>query len=192
MAPITPEDAANRVRDRLSAVVSVLPVADGFKVLSDKTDLQAQPPELYVQFNGPTDTPYEGGTFTLGLKINEYPFKGPRVRYMHPVFHPHIMLDGSWIDHPMFRKWDSSIPLGKLLVMLKAHLANTGVTLNGPPTAAMPGEPEIDLCGRWQCANDDGTCVRCISGEAGTAWMKDAREAKKKAREYTATHAVPM
>lgn len=42
-------------------------------------------------FNGPPDTPYEGGKFIVDINIpNEYPFKPPIMKFDTKVYHPNI------------------------------------------------------------------------------------------------------
>ncbi|KPM09119.1 ubiquitin-conjugating enzyme E2Ka-like protein [Sarcoptes scabiei] len=40
---------------------------------------------------GPVDTPFEGGTFNVEIKIPEsYPFNPPKVRFTTRIWHPNI------------------------------------------------------------------------------------------------------
>lgn len=53
----------------------------------------------FMQWNavifGPTETPFEGGTFKLALTFDEnYPNKAPQVRFVSRMFHPNIYGDG--------------------------------------------------------------------------------------------------
>lgn len=58
---------------------------------------------LHGQFSGPPDTPYEGGTFDIDIKIpNDYPFRPPLCKFTTKVWHPNVssqtvssMLSGS-------------------------------------------------------------------------------------------------
>jgi len=46
---------------------------------------------LRATFPGPQDTPYEGGTFIVDVKIpQEYPFKPPVMQFITKVWHPNI------------------------------------------------------------------------------------------------------
>jgi ubiquitin-protein ligase len=46
---------------------------------------------LRGQFFGPPDTPYEGGTFHVDIKIPpEYPFRPPVMRFETKIWHPNV------------------------------------------------------------------------------------------------------
>uniref|UniRef100_A0A8C5AZW3 Ubiquitin-conjugating enzyme E2T (putative) n=1 Tax=Gadus morhua TaxID=8049 RepID=A0A8C5AZW3_GADMO len=47
--------------------------------------------ELRAQIVGGDGTPYEGGLFTLEIKVPErYPFEPPNIRFLTPIYHPNI------------------------------------------------------------------------------------------------------
>lgn len=79
------------------------------RVLREFKDLehQAEPNwsvELYypndlhkwkIYINGPSETPYESGTFQLAATFtNEYPFKPAEFRFLTQIFHPNIHYNG--------------------------------------------------------------------------------------------------
>jgi len=42
-------------------------------------------------FTGPPDTPYEGGTYVIDIKIPaEYPFQPPKMTFVTKIWHPNI------------------------------------------------------------------------------------------------------
>jgi ubiquitin-conjugating enzyme (huntingtin interacting protein 2) len=46
---------------------------------------------LKGSFAGPPDTPYEGGTFVVEIKIPmEYPFRPPKMKFETRIWHPNI------------------------------------------------------------------------------------------------------
>nr|XP_055044303.1 ubiquitin-conjugating enzyme E2 T isoform X2 [Misgurnus anguillicaudatus] len=47
--------------------------------------------ELQAQIVGGSSTPYEGGVFTLEIKLPErYPFEPPKISFLTPIYHPNI------------------------------------------------------------------------------------------------------
>jgi ubiquitin-conjugating enzyme (huntingtin interacting protein 2) len=47
--------------------------------------------ELKGEISGPPDTPYEGGKFSLEIKVPEtYPFNPPKVKFLTKIWHPNI------------------------------------------------------------------------------------------------------
>ena len=46
---------------------------------------------LRASFPGPPDTPYEGGTYIVDIKIpNEYPFRPPAMSFTTKLWHPNV------------------------------------------------------------------------------------------------------
>lgn len=46
---------------------------------------------LRASFVGPPDTPYEGGTYIVDIKIpNEYPFRPPHMNFATKLWHPNV------------------------------------------------------------------------------------------------------
>ena len=51
-----------------------------------------------VKLQGPEDTPYEAGTFTLEMDFSDnYPFKAPKVQFKTKVYHPNVKTDSGEI-----------------------------------------------------------------------------------------------
>ncbi|PWN37701.1 UBC-like protein [Meira miltonrushii] len=45
---------------------------------------------------GPDNTPYAAGTFNLLVEFPvEYPFKGPKIRFQTPIYHPNVDAEGN-------------------------------------------------------------------------------------------------
>src|SRR4051794_18739759 len=46
-----------------------------------------------LSLQGPTNTPYEGGTFNLELKFpDNYPIKPPDVKFNTSIYHPNVSM----------------------------------------------------------------------------------------------------
>jgi ubiquitin-conjugating enzyme (huntingtin interacting protein 2) len=46
---------------------------------------------LKASFPGPPDTPYEGGTYIVDIKIpSEYPFRPPVMKFDTKLWHPNV------------------------------------------------------------------------------------------------------
>lgn len=46
---------------------------------------------IHATFHGPPGTPYEGGTFSIEIRVpSEYPFKPPMMRFNTKIWHPNI------------------------------------------------------------------------------------------------------
>jgi len=42
-------------------------------------------------FNGPPDTPYDGGKYSVDIKIpSEYPFQPPVMKFQTKIWHPNV------------------------------------------------------------------------------------------------------
>nr|CAH7736719.1 unnamed protein product [Callosobruchus chinensis] len=89
--------------------------------------------ELKGEIAGPPDTPYEGGTFILEIKVPEtYPFNPPKVRFMTKIWHPNISsVTGAICLDILKDQWAAAMTLRTVLLSLQALLS-----------AAEPDDPQ--------------------------------------------------
>lgn len=63
-----------------------------------------------VQFVGPNDSPYAGGTFCLRLEFPEqYPFKPPKLQFINKVYHPSVQLETGEICGAVLGTWGPTL-----------------------------------------------------------------------------------
>eukprot|EP00913_Durusdinium_trenchii_P012595 g11828.t1 len=56
---------------------------------------------------GPTQTPYEGGSYRVKIVIGaEFPVQPPRAVFLTKIFHPNISLNGDVCVNTLKRDWD--------------------------------------------------------------------------------------
>lgn len=95
--------------------------------------------ELQAQMLGPKDTPYEGGNYSLNIKIpSAYPFKPPEIRFVTKVWHPNISsVTGSICLNILKHDWIALIGLRTSLPSVQALLS-----------AAEPDDPQEAVVAR--------------------------------------------
>merc|ERR1712083_1076918 len=81
--------------------------------------------ELSGTIKGPPDTPYEGGTFQVEIKIPDtYPFNPPKVKFVTKVWHPNISsVTGAICLDILKDQWAAAITLRTVLLSIQAMLA---------------------------------------------------------------------
>ncbi|RCH83067.1 hypothetical protein CU097_001539, partial [Rhizopus azygosporus] len=73
-----------------------------YNEIKDVNDDNTTPLQVYVpneenmyhligSINGPIESPYEGGTFLLDIKLHEnHPFQPPQIKFITKVYHPNV------------------------------------------------------------------------------------------------------
>ncbi|KAI7794708.1 ubiquitin-conjugating enzyme E2 T [Triplophysa rosa] len=84
--------------------------------------------ELQAQIVGGSSTPYEGGVFTLEIKIPErYPFEPPKMRFLTPIYHPNIDNAGriclDALKFPPKGAWRPSLNISTVLTSIQLLMA---------------------------------------------------------------------
>ncbi|XP_065142470.1 ubiquitin-conjugating enzyme E2 T [Paramisgurnus dabryanus] len=84
--------------------------------------------ELQAQVVGGSSTPYEGGVFTLEIKIPErYPFEPPKICFLTPIYHPNIDNAGriclDALKLPPKGAWRPSLNISTVLTSIQLLMA---------------------------------------------------------------------
>ncbi|KAK6626862.1 Ubiquitin-conjugating enzyme E2 4 [Polyplax serrata] len=95
--------------------------------------------ELQGTIAGPPDTPYEGGTFHVEIKVPEtYPFNPPKVKFITKIWHPNISSATGAICLDILKdQWAAAMTLRTVLLSLQALLS-----------AAEPDDPQDAVVAR--------------------------------------------
>lgn len=94
--------------------VSVEPAGNG----DDLTHLRGQ-------FRGPPDTPYEGGTYFVDIKIpSEYPFRPPIMKFETKIWHPNVSSQtGAICLDTLSSQWSPVLTIKSALISLQSLLS---------------------------------------------------------------------
>ncbi|OAP54136.1 ubiquitin-conjugating enzyme E2 2 [Fonsecaea erecta] len=82
---------------------------------------------------GPTDTPFEDGTFQLVIQFEEtYPNKSPEVKFVSQMFHPNVYGTGELCLDILHNRWSPTYDVAALLTSIQSLLndPNTGSPAN--------------------------------------------------------------
>ncbi|KAL6839942.1 hypothetical protein ACP4OV_029752 [Aristida adscensionis] len=74
---------------------------------------------------GPKDTPYEGGTFLIDIRLpSGYPFEPPKMQFITKVWHPNISSQNGAICLDILKdQWSPALTLKTALLSLQALLS---------------------------------------------------------------------
>jgi len=102
--------------------------------------------ELWGEIAGPPETPYEGATFVLDIRIPEtYPFNPPKVQFVTKIWHPNISsVTGAICLDILKDQWAAAMTLRTVLLSLQALLA-----------AAEPDDPQDAVVAKQFKENPD-------------------------------------
>ncbi|PWN91811.1 putative UBC5-E2 ubiquitin-conjugating enzyme [Acaromyces ingoldii] len=103
-------------------------LADLTKEPLDGISVEASEENLYkwnARIQGPSSTPYQGGTFEVAIDFPiEYPFKGPKLRFLTPVYHPNVDKDGNMcVGVIKAEAWKPSTKASTILLAVSQLLA---------------------------------------------------------------------
>ncbi|KAK3807754.1 MAG: ubiquitin-conjugating enzyme E2 2 [Benniella sp.] len=72
---------------------------------------------------GPSDTPFEDGTFKLALQFDEtYPNKPPSVKFLSKMFHPNVYANGELCLDILQNRWSPTYDVAAILTSIQSLL----------------------------------------------------------------------
>lgn len=78
---------------------------------------------------GPSDTPFEDGTFRLALQFDEqYPNKPPSVKFISDVFHPNVYASGELCLDILQNRWSPTYDVLSILTSIQSLLNDPNIS----------------------------------------------------------------
>ncbi|SEI34856.1 YALIA101S05e12288g1_1 [Yarrowia lipolytica] len=103
--------------------------------------------EFYVRFEGPEETPFQGGIWKIHVELpNEYPYKSPSIGFVNKIFHPNIdELSGSVCLDVINQTWSPMFDMVNIFEVFLPQLLrypNPSDPLNGEASGMLMREPK--------------------------------------------------
>lgn len=77
---------------------------------------------------GPSDTPFEDGTFRLLLQFDEqYPNKPPSVKFISEMFHPNVYASGEICLDILQNRWSPTYDVSSILTSIQSLLNDPNI-----------------------------------------------------------------
>ncbi|KAE9378807.1 hypothetical protein N431DRAFT_326825 [Stipitochalara longipes BDJ] len=116
--------ASNRLR-RIAKELADIQSDVESKILAEAADGGADLSHLHASFPGPPDTPYEGGTYVVDIKIpKEYPFRPPQMSFKTKLWHPNVSSQtGAICLDTLGTAWSPVLTIKSALLSLQSLLS---------------------------------------------------------------------
>lgn len=134
-AMVTPNK--RRQQDMMKLMMSDFEV-----VIPDESSIH----DFYVKFEGPAETPYEDGAWTVHVTLPpDYPFKSPSIGFKNRIFHPNVDdISGSVCLDVINQTWSPMFNLVNIFEQFLPQLLrypNPTDPLNGEAAALLMRDP---------------------------------------------------
>jgi len=116
--------ASNRLRRIAKELADIQSDTDS-KILAEAADGGSDLSHLHASFPGPPDTPYEGGTYVVDIKIpQEYPFRPPLMFFKTKLWHPNVSSQtGAICLDTLGTAWSPVLTIKSALLSLQSLLS---------------------------------------------------------------------
>ncbi|KAI9746673.1 MAG: Ubiquitin-conjugating enzyme E2 1 [Claussenomyces sp. TS43310] len=116
--------ASNRVR-RIAKELSDIQNDAQSNIMAQPAGQGDDVSHLKASFQGPPDTPYEGGTYVVDVKIpNEYPFRPPVMKFDTKLWHPNVSSQtGAICLDTLGSAWSPVLTIKSALLSLQSLLS---------------------------------------------------------------------
>ncbi|SAM00033.1 hypothetical protein [Absidia glauca] len=110
--------------------------------------------QFYATFQGPPDSPYEGGIFLVDIKLtSDFPFKPPKMRFISKVYHPNISSQTGAICLDILKDaWSPALSIRTALLSLQSLLSSP--VPDDPQDAQVAAHYKSDLEGYEKTARE--------------------------------------
>ena len=107
----------------LSALSSPLPLDSPFPLLPYHAHADLPSSHRNAVIIGPTDTPFEDGTFRLIMHFEEqYPNKPPGVKFISTMFHPNVYSSGELCLDILQNRWSPTYDVAAILTSIQRYV----------------------------------------------------------------------